>query len=98
MKGKDVNDLDPAPAVHAVGTEILDANTGEGEGVNNHADLQQDEEERKITQTDHLNKKLLSSFLERLNQDPSIVPSECSNNATTSEADEFEDTGDDQSG
>ena len=29
-------------------------------------------EERKITQTDHLNKKLLNSFLDRLNQTSSV--------------------------
>lgn len=35
--------------------------------TNNNNNSQSDETERKITQTDHLNKQLLNAFLERLN-------------------------------
>jgi hypothetical protein len=41
-----------------------------------------DNEEREITQTDHLNKKLLSSFLDRLNE-ASAGSSSTSSNPTT---------------
>lgn len=41
--------------------------SGEGENI-------EDQPEREITQTDHLNKRLLDSFLQRLNQSGSNIP------------------------
>jgi len=36
-------------------------------------DFQKEKQERQITQTDHINKKLLGSFLERLNQNDNSI-------------------------
>ena len=47
---------------------------GEAKGKNNTTDSEETPE-RKITQTDHLNKRLLDSFLSRLNQPNSGIPS-----------------------
>ena len=37
------------------------------------AEETKEEKERKITQTDHLNKRLLSAFLDRININPNLV-------------------------
>ena len=40
----------------------------------NEAESIEDQPEREITQTDHLNKRLLDSFLQRINQNSAVVP------------------------
>ena len=60
--------------------------TVNGESTNN------EEAERKLTQTDHLNKTLLDSFLQRLNQNNTDVPSmERINTDTVAADDGFQD-------
>lgn len=49
------------------------AGAGAGGDVSEENGDQEQQEEREITQTDHLNKSLLTSFLSRLN-DPSTSP------------------------
>ena len=40
----------------------------------NEEELIEDQSEREITQTDHLNKRLLDSFLQRINESSARVP------------------------
>ena len=49
----------------------------------------EEQPERKITQTDHLNKRLLDSFLQRINQHSAVVPV-VERISTSDNEDEFE--------
>ena len=93
MKGKDPNNSQEE--IRSVEVQISDSNgNGNGNDQNGHTIVPQEndanEEEVEITLTDHLNKRLLDSFLSRINQNPSLIPSQCSR--TDSEEGDFSDS------
>lgn len=52
---------------------------------------EEEQTKREITQTDHLNRKLLGAFLDRINSDNSTSTGESADNTLSAVNDEFED-------
>lgn len=88
MKDKDLQEPSPDPPSNGVNQQENGDSVHHDEAPP--ADqTEKEDDERKITQTDHLNKRLLSSFLDRINQNPPVIPTECP--ASENDIDEFDD-------
>lgn len=85
-----MKDVEPKESVNKVSDAINIVEPNGNNSVNGSQEESHDlsDEKSEITLTDHLNKKLLSSFLDRINQNPSMFPSASQANSETNDFEE----------